>query len=78
MVSLLSSGAVGQIIIPQEEESENYFPTSNEEVIDIESEDEENSENSYIEEIFENKNVKDTFNEQNSETNKKQQIKTTN
>ena len=68
-----------QFIIPQEEESENYFSTSEDEVIDIEPENEENSnnsENSCIEEIFKNENVEDTFNEQNSEINKKQQIKT--
>ena len=65
-----------QFIIPQEEESENYFSTSEDEVIDIETEDEENSENSSIEEIFENKNIEDTFNEQSSEINKNQQIKT--
>ena len=47
-----------------------------EEVIDIETEDEENSENSSIEEIFENKNIEDTFNEQSSEINKNQQVKT--
>ena len=44
-----------RFIIPQEEESENYSSTSEEEVIDMEPEDEENSENSCIEEIFENK-----------------------
>ena len=65
-----------QSIIPQEEESENYFSTSEDEVIDIEPENEENFENSSIEEIFENENVEDTFNEQSSEINKKQQIKT--
>ena len=63
-----------QFIIPQEEESENYFSTSEDEVIDIEPKDEENSENSKnycIEEIFENKNNEDTSNEQNSEINEK-------
>ena len=50
-----------QFIIPLEEESENYFSTFEDEVIDIEPEDEENSENSYIEEIFENGNIEDTF-----------------
>ena len=65
-----------QFIIPQEEESENYFSTFEDEVIDIEPEDEKHSENSCIEEIFENQNIKDTFNEQSSEINKKQQIKT--
>ena len=43
-----------QFIIPQEEESKNYFSTSEDDAIDIEPEDEENSENSCIEEIFEN------------------------
>ena len=63
-----------QFIIPQEKESKNYFSTSEDEVIDIEPEDEENSENSCIEEIFENENIEDTFNERNSEINKKRQI----
>ena len=62
-----------QFITPQKEESENYFSTSEDEVIDIEPEDEENS---FIGEIFENKNVEDPFNERNSGINKKQQIKT--
>ena len=64
-----------QFSIPQEEESENYFSTSEDEVINIEPEGEENSENSRIEEIFGNKNVEDTFNEQNFRINKKQQMK---
>ena len=59
-----------QFIIPQEQESENYFSTSEDEVIHIKTEDEENSENSCIEEIFENKNIEDTVNEQSSEINK--------
>ena len=63
-----------QFIIPLEEESENYFSSSEGEVIDIELEDESNSENSCIEEIVDNKNLEDTFNEQNSEINEKQQI----
>ena len=55
-----------QFIIPQKEESGDYFSTSEDEVIDIKAEDEvidiepedkENSENSCIEEIFENKNI---------------------
>ena len=37
-----------QFIIPQEEESENYFSTSEDEIIDIEPKDEENSENSSL------------------------------
>ena len=48
-----------QFFIPQEEGSENYFSTSEDEVIDIKPENEENSENSEnscIEEIFENYN----------------------
>ena len=64
-----------QFTTPQEEESENYFSTSEDEVIDIEHEDEENSENCCIEEILKNKNFEVTFNEQYSEINKKQQIK---
>ena len=64
-----------KFILPQEEESENYFSTSQDEVIDIEPEDEENSENSCIEEIFENKNFEDTFNDKNSEMNQKNQQK---
>ena len=60
----------------ENEEIDNYFSTSEDEVIDIkneyevidiETEDKENSEN---------KNIEDTFNEQSSEINKKQQIKT--
>ena len=35
----------------------NYFSTSEDEVIDIEPEDEENCEKSFIEEIFENQNI---------------------
>ena len=62
--------------IPQEEETENYFSTSEDEAIDIEPEDEENSKNSCIEEIFENENIEDTFNERNSEINKKRQLET--
>ena len=53
--------------------------TSDDEVIDVEPEDKENSENaenSCIEEVFENKSVEDTFNQHNFEINKKQQIKT--
>ena len=65
-----------QSIIPQEEESGDYFSTSEDEVIDIKAEDEENSENSCIEGIFDNKNIEDTFNERSSEINKKQKIKT--
>ena len=57
-----------QFINPQEEESENYFSTSEDEVIDMEPEDEESSESSCIEEIF--------GNERNSEINKNRQIKT--
>ena len=63
-----------QFIIPEDEESENYFSTSEDEVIDIEPKDEENSENSEnscIGEIFENENVEDSFNKQNSEINQK-------
>ena len=56
-----------QFIIPQEEKSENYFSTSEDEVIDMEPE--ESSESSCIEEISEN--IEDTFNERNSEMNKK-------
>ena len=41
-----------QFIIPEEEESVNYFSTSEDEVINIEP---ENGENSCIEEIFVNK-----------------------
>ena len=41
----------------QKEESGDYFSTSEDEVIDIETEDEKNSENSCIKEIFENKNI---------------------
>ena len=65
-----------QFIIFQAEARENYFSTSEDEVIHIEPEDKENSENSCIEEIFDNKSVEHTFNEQNSKINKKQQIKT--
>ena len=46
-----------QFIIPQEEKSENYFSTSEDEVIDMEPEDEESSGSSCIEEIFENENI---------------------
>ena len=42
----------------------------------MEPDDEESSESSCIEEIFENENIEDTFNERNSEINKKRQIKT--
>ena len=41
-----------QFIIPQEEKSENYFSTSEDEVIDMEPEDEENSESSCIHNII--------------------------
>ena len=51
-----------KFIILQGKESENYFFTSEEEIIDMGPENEENSENSCIEEIFENENVEDTFN----------------
>ena len=55
-----------QFIIPQEEKSENYFSTSEDEVIDMEPKYEESSKSSCIEEIFENENIEDTFNERNS------------
>ena len=46
-----------QFIIPQEEESDYYFSTSEDEVIDIEPKDEDNSENSCIDEIIESEKI---------------------
>ena len=50
--------------------------TSEDEIIDMEPDDEESSESSCIEEIFENQNIEDIFNERNSKINKNRQIET--